>query len=97
MTVLNFCSRLHEADKSFDRIPIYYQDTVKYIDPITRQTFNYASSLSCDKYRQEVMALDLDAHEHCVLTPKLLLRSTPMLPETKQPAKKTKHFHCTRS
>ena len=32
-------SPLYESDKCFGRIPIYYQDTVMYLDPITRQTF----------------------------------------------------------
>ena len=73
MTVLNFFSRLPEADKYFDRIPIYYQDTVIYLDPIRAQTFNYASPISCDNNPQKVIALDLDTVENCVLTFKLVL------------------------
>ena len=42
MTVLNFLP-LYKADKCFDRITLHNQDTVMYIDPITRQTFNYAT------------------------------------------------------
>ena len=35
-----FTSPLYEADKCFDHIPTYYQDTVMHFDPITRQIFN---------------------------------------------------------
>ena len=43
-----FLSFLYEADKCFDHIPIYYKDTVMYIDPRTRQTFNYVTPISCE-------------------------------------------------
>ena len=42
----------------FDRLPINYQDTVMYIDPKTRQSFKYASSISYDINAQNVTALD---------------------------------------
>ena len=31
---------LHRADECFDCIPVYYQDSVMYIDPKRRQNFN---------------------------------------------------------
>ena len=36
---------LCESDKSFDHIPIYYQDTVMFIDPSTKQAFDYATPI----------------------------------------------------
>ena len=65
-----FFSLPYEGDNCFDRIPIYYQDIVMYIDPITRQTFYYATPLSCDKNPQKVIALDFAKFKRFVLTPK---------------------------
>ena len=85
---LNDCSPLlsllYEADKCFDRIPIYYEGTVMFIDSLTRQTFIYATPISCDSNRQNVIALDLDTAEHFVLTPKPIPRATPLFFEPKQ-------------
>ena len=36
----HFRSLLYRADNCFDRIPIHYRETTRYIDTITRQTFN---------------------------------------------------------
>ena len=63
---------------------MYYQDTVMYIDLITRQTFNYVTSISCDNNPPIVMALDRGNVEHCVLTTEPVLGATPMLFEPKQ-------------
>ena len=35
-----FFSPLFEADKCFNLSPMYYHDTIMYIDPITSQTLN---------------------------------------------------------
>ena len=69
-------SPLREADKLFDRIPIYNQDTLLCINPITRQSFNYAIHLSCDNNPRKISTLDPDNVEHYLLTPKLVLRAT---------------------
>ena len=79
-----FPSHLHEAESCFNRIPIYYQDTVMYIDPITRQTSNYATPISCDNNPQNVIDLDLHTDEQYGWTFKPVLRATPMLFEPKQ-------------
>ena len=56
-----------------------------YIDPIARQTSHHALLISCDKNnRRNVLALELVADEHYVLTPKPALRATPMLFEPNQ-------------
>ena len=43
-----------------------------YIDPITRQSFNYTTAESCDNNPQNVIALHLDTDEHYVLTPNIV-------------------------
>ena len=59
----HFASTVKEADKCIDCMPIcaeecfgwiafYNQNTVMYFDPITRQTFSYATPISCDKNTQ---------------------------------------------
>ena len=80
----HFLSLLYESDKNCDCIPIHYQDTVMYIDPILRQTFNCAIPISFDNNPQNVIALDLDTDGDYVLTPTLVLRATPLLSEPKQ-------------
>ena len=84
MIVLNIVPSLYETDKNFDRIPLYNQDTVMYIRPITREIFKNATPISCDNTPQNVIALDLDTNEHYVLPPERVLRATPMLFEPKQ-------------
>ena len=73
-----FLSPLFEADKCFDRVPIRYQNSVVNNDPITRQTLNYATPLSCDSNPQNVIALDLDNIEHYVLKPETCVTSYPI-------------------
>ena len=45
----HFISPLYKADKCFDRIPIHYRETIMYVDPITKQTYNYATPIECGK------------------------------------------------
>ena len=44
----HFLSPLYKADRCFDRIPIHFKDTLMYVDPITRQTYDYATPITCD-------------------------------------------------
>ena len=69
----HFLSHLYETDERFGRIPINYQETLMYLDPISKQTFKYSTPISCDNIPQNVMALNLDTDEHYVLTPKAVL------------------------
>ena len=55
-----------------------------YIDPKTKEIFNYATPISCEINPQNVVALDLDSAGHFVLTRKHALRATPLLSEPKQ-------------
>ena len=65
-----------------------------YNDLVIRQTFNYATPISCENKPQSVKALDIDNYEHYVLIPKPILRATPMLFEPKevQPTKSPNTF-----
>ena len=42
----NHLSPLYTHDSQcFDKIPIYYQDDLYYVDPVSRQTYNFASTI----------------------------------------------------
>ena len=75
----HFISPLYKADKCFDRIPIHYTETIMYVDPITRQTFYYATPIECGNIPQIVIELDPDADDgdFYVLTPDPLKREPP--------------------
>ena len=78
-----FLSPLIEADKSFDRIPLYYQDIEMYIDPTAKPLFIYAPSISFDNSPKNIITLDPDNDEHFVLTNNPLLRANLTLFEQK--------------
>ena len=56
----HFLSPLYKADCCFDRIPIHYKDTLKYVDHITRQTYDYATPIPCDNIPRNNIELDPD-------------------------------------
>ena len=72
----HFHSPLQEEDN--------YQDNVLYAGPITRQKFNYATPASRDNNLQIVRTLDPHKNVHQLLSPKPVLRATPILFEAKQ-------------
>ena len=55
-----------------------------HIDPIIRQTFNYAMPISCDNNPQSAITLDFDFNEPYVLILQPVLSARPMLLEPKQ-------------
>ena len=63
----HFISPLYKADKCFDRIPIHNRETIMYVGPITRQTFNHATPIDPDA----------DDGNFSVLTPDPLKREPP--------------------
>ena len=77
----HFISPLYKAVICFDRIPIHYRETIMYVDPITRQTFNYATPIKCGKNLQNIIELDphADDGDFYVLTPDLLKREPPQM------------------
>ena len=42
-----FLAPLRVLDKCYDRIPILFEGTTKFVDPITRQTYDLASEITC--------------------------------------------------
>ena len=77
----HFSSPLYRADNCFDRIPIHYRETIMYVDPITRQTFNYATPIECGNNPQNNVELnpDTDDGDFHVLTPDPLKREAPQI------------------
>ena len=59
----HFVSPLYKADRCFDRIPIHFKDTLMYVDPITRQTYDYATPISCDHNPRNIFELDHDSDD----------------------------------
>ena len=55
-----------------------------YVDPITRQTFNYAKQIPCENISQTVIALDPDTDQYYVLTPQHIKKDHPLLFEPTQ-------------
>ena len=77
----HFISPLNKADKCFDRIPIHYRETIMYVDPITRQTFNYATPIECGNNPQINIEShpDADDGDFYVLTPDPLKKELPQM------------------
>ena len=76
-----FISPLYKADKCSDRIPIHYRETIMYVDPITRQSFNYATPIERGNNPQNVIESepDTDDGDFYVLTPDPLKREAPQM------------------
>ena len=79
-----FLSPLFEAENRFDRIAIYYQDTVKCTDLIFRQTFEYAIPISFAKSPQNDISLEIVNDENYLILPQPAKRATPIFFEPKQ-------------
>ena len=77
-------SPLYIADQCYDKIPVNYLDTVMYVDPITRQTFEYANQIPCENNPQNVISLDPDTDQYYVLTPQPIKKDPPLLFEPTQ-------------
>ena len=53
-------STLRLMEKCYDKIPIFYENRVHFVDPITRQTFPSANEISCQHATQNLFQLDMD-------------------------------------
>ena len=58
-----FLSPLYKADRCFDRIPIHFKDTLMYVDPITRQTYDCSAPITCDSNPRKMIELDHDSDD----------------------------------
>ena len=54
-----FLTPLRVLDNCYDRIPILFERTTIFVDPITRQTYNFASQIPCLGEDTNVFQLDL--------------------------------------
>ena len=74
-------SPLYKSDRSFDRIPIHFRDTLMYVDPITRQTYAYATPIACDNNPRIIIELDLGSDDQgfYILGPEPIKRKPPLL------------------
>ena len=75
----HFLSPLYKADRCFDRIPIHFKDTLMYVDPITRQTYDYATPSTCDNNPGNIIEIDLesDDQDFYTLGPEPIKRKPP--------------------
>ena len=48
-----------------------------YVDPITRQNFEYAIQIPCENNPQNVNSLDPDTNQYYVLTPQPIKKRSP--------------------
>ena len=77
----HFLSPLYKADRCFDCIPIHFKDTLMYVDPITRQTNDYATPITCDNGPRNTIELDPDSHDQdfYILGPEPNKRKPPLM------------------
>ena len=75
---------LYIAEKCYDKIPNNYLDTVKYVDLITRQTFDYATPIPWENNPKNIIALDPDTDQYYILTPKSIKRDPLFLFESRR-------------
>ena len=77
----HFLSPLYKADRCFDRIPIHFKDTLMYVDSITRQTYDYATPITCDNNPRNIIELDPDSDDQdCyILGPEPVERKPPLM------------------
>ena len=76
----HFLSPLYKADRCFDRIPIHFKDILMYVDPITRQTYDYATPITCDNNPRNIIELDPDSDDQdfYILGPEPIKRKPPL-------------------
>ena len=75
-----FLSPLRVLDNCYDRIPILFERTTKLVDPVTRQTFDFASEISCLGDYTNVFQLDLENDNSWYqLLPDLMPFNKPLL------------------
>ena len=53
-------SPLKVLDKCYNRIPVLFERSTKFVDPITRQTYDFVSEIPCLEDYTKVFQLDLE-------------------------------------
>ena len=77
----HFHSPLYKADRCFDRIPIHFKKTLMYVDPITRQSYDNATPITCGNNPRNIIELDPDSddEEFYILGPEPIKRKSPLM------------------
>ena len=55
-----YLSPLRVLTKCYNRIPIYHKDRTRFVDPVTRQTFDFAEEISCSGGSKNAFQLDVE-------------------------------------
>ena len=76
-----FLSPVFKADRCFDRIPIHFKDTLMDVDPIIRQTYDYATPIAFDdNFRNIIELLNYsDDQDFYILGPELIKRKPSLM------------------
>ena len=53
-------SPLQSVSRCYNRIPVYYKNSIMYVDPVTRQTFVDADETPCDGHIDNTFHMDLN-------------------------------------
>ena len=79
--IVHIFSPLYITDRCFDRILIHFKDTLMYVDPITRQTFDYATPITCENNPKNIIELDPDSDDQdfYILGPEPIERKPPLM------------------
>ena len=77
----HFLSPLNKADRCFDCIPIHFEDTLLYVNPITRQTYDYGTAITCDNNPRNIIELypDSDDQDFYILGTVPIKRKPPLM------------------
>ena len=71
-------SPLHTMNQCYDRIPILYEGEIRFVDPITRQTYPDAVTQNCSDRIKNLFQLDLDQEDSWyTLTPGIIHQDKP--------------------
>ena len=87
-----FYSPLQLMDECYIRIPIMYKENIRFVDPITRQTFQSADLQDCSDKHSNLFQLDVDDDKSWIeLTPQITRVTGPHLFKPKEIIQKIKH------
>ena len=74
-----FCSPLQVMDTCYDRIPVLYKNKVRFIDPVSRQTFTTAKQQPSNNKQKNLFQLDIENNNSWI-------ELTPSIPQVTGPA-----------
>ena len=87
-----FYSPLQLTDECYNRIPIMYKENIRFVDPITRQTFQSADLQDCSDKHLNLFQLDVDDDKSWIeLTPQITRVTGPYLFKPKKIVQQIKH------